>query len=54
MKVIKEGNNNPKETKKKCSKCKTVFTFTEQDIKPDWRDGDYVNCPTCGNFIAAR
>ncbi len=54
MKVIKQGNNKPKETKKTCSKCKTKFSFTKEDIKSDWRDGDYVVCPTCNNFIAAK
>ena len=54
MKIIKEGEVKPKETKKTCSKCKTKFSFINKDIKPDWRDGDYVNCPKCGAFIAAR
>lgn len=54
MKIIKEGKKEPKETKKTCSGCKTKFSFTNEDIKGDWRDGDYVICPTCGAFIAAR
>lgn len=53
MKIIKEGNVKPKETRKTCSKCKTKFSFTNEDIKTD-RDGDYVNCPKCGAFIAAK
>lgn len=36
MKIIKEGELKPKETKKTCSKCKTKFSFTSEDIKPDW------------------
>ena len=54
MKIIKEGEVKSKETKKTCSKCKTKFSFTSDDINPDWRDGDYVICPKCGAFIAAR
>lgn len=54
MKIIKQGELKPKETKKTCSKCKTKFSFTSADIKPDFRDGDYVICPTCGAFIAAK
>lgn len=54
MKIIKQGEIKSKETKKTCRTCKTKFSFTKADIKPDWRDGDYVNCPQCGAFIAAR
>lgn len=54
MKIIKEGNIKPKETKRTCSKCKTKFSFTEEDIKLDFRDGDYVQCPVCESFIYAR
>lgn len=53
MKIIKEGDVKLKETKKTCYKCKTNFSFTDNDIKLDWRDGDYVNCPKCGAFISA-
>ena len=53
MKIIKEGEIKPKETKKTCLTCKTKFSFTSEDVKPDFRDGDYVNCPKCGAFIAA-
>ena len=48
MKIIKKGKEKEtKETKKTCYRCKTKFFFTNEDIKPDWRDGDYVNCPKC-------
>lgn len=54
MKIIKEGKIKIKETKKTCSNCKTKFSFTNEDIKPDTRDGDYVNCPKCKAFIAVK
>lgn len=54
MKILKKGEIKPKETKRTCSKCKTKFTFTSEDVQPDWRDGDYVKCPTCGAFIHAN
>jgi len=55
MKIIKQGNNKQKEVKKTCKKCKTVFTYTNEDIQPDWRDGNYVICPnqSCKTFISA-
>ena len=51
MKIIKTGSNKPKETKRKCLSCKTVFTFVSTDVKYD-RDGSYVNCPCCKAFIS--
>lgn len=51
MKIIKVGSIKPKETKKTCGCCKTKFSFTSEDIKPDIRDGNYVHCPVCGAFI---
>ena len=33
MKIIKEGEVKPKETKKTCSKCKTKFSFTKEILK---------------------
>lgn len=53
MKIIKKGNIEPKSIKEKCSKCKTVFEYTNGDVKSD-RDGDYVECPICNSFIAAK
>lgn len=54
MKIIKHCEIKPKQIKKTCYKCKTKFSYISDDIKPDFRDGDYVNCPKCGAFIAAR
>ncbi|MCK9446120.1 hypothetical protein M0Q50_04420 [bacterium] len=54
IKIIKKGNIEPKSIKEKCSKCKTVFEYTNADVKPDFRDGDYVECPVCGSFISAK
>ena len=54
MKIIKKGNTEPKAIKEKCGKCKTVFEYTNADVKPDFRDGDYVECPVCGALIAAH
>ena len=51
MKIIKEGNVKPKEIRKTCHKCGTVFTYTEADVQSD-RDGKYVNCPKCNAFTA--
>lgn len=54
MKIIKMGNQTPKEKVKTCHNCKTVFSFTNQDINPDQRDGDYVICPVCKTFINVK
>lgn len=51
MRIIKVGNNKPKEIKKKCSKCKTDFAYESSDVKID-RDGYYVNCPSCNAFLS--
>ena len=53
MRIIKEGNITPKETKKTCFKCKTKFTFFESEIECD-REGRYVKCPICKAFIAVN
>ena len=56
MKIIKQGNSKPKEAKKTCKKCKTVFIYTNEDIQHDCRDGNYVICPntSCKTFISAE
>ena len=55
MKIIKQGiDPEKKEIKERCYNCKTVFTYNKTDVKPDFRDGDYVICPNCGKFIAAK
>lgn len=53
IKVIKEGKADPTQTKT-CFKCKTKFSFQNEDIKTD-SDGSYVPCPNvkCTAFIAA-
>lgn len=50
--IIRKGQL-PEEKPKKveCDRCKTIFTYTKEDVKPDQRDGDYVECPTCKAFI---
>jgi len=55
MEIIKQGIN-PEEIKqeKTCLKCKTVFSFVNKDIQPDFRDGSYVACPVCNFFISAK
>ncbi len=53
MRIIEKIEPVEKETKEKCGKCKTRFAYTQSDIKPDFRDGNYVVCPSCGAFIAA-
>jgi hypothetical protein len=50
MKILKEGK--PEKPKKhKCKRCNTKFEYTKEDVKPDWREGDYVECPKCKTFI---
>lgn len=51
MKIIKVGKIKPKETKKTCIDCDTIFSYTIEDVKPDPRDGNYVICPVCNTFI---
>jgi RNase P subunit RPR2 len=49
MKIIKKGKIK-KEFKKTCKNCKTIFVYEKKDVKSD-RDGQYVVCPLCKNFI---
>lgn len=51
MKIIKQGELPNEEKEKTCYNCKTVFSYTRKDVKPDQRDGDYVICPVCGKWI---
>lgn len=55
MKIIQMGKD-PEEAvvRESCSKCKTIFEYTQTDIQPDSREGDYVVCPVCESFITAR
>lgn len=52
-KVIKRGDRHIKDSKAKytCRKCDSVIEFTRSDIRGDHRDGDYVKCPVCSEFI---
>lgn len=34
-----------------CENCRTVFVAARADIKSDYRDGDYVVCPTCKKWL---
>jgi phage FluMu protein Com len=52
MEIIKRGSTKEKGIKKKCEHCKTVFKYTKKDVESDWRDGDYVKCPVCKEFLA--
>lgn len=54
MRVIKEGTKKLVEVKEICHKCDTKFAYTPADIQVDSRDGDYVVCPICKAFIAAK
>lgn len=53
MRIIKMGK--PPENIEKvihCNKCNTIFTYMQKDLENDFRDGPYVKCPVCGQFIA--
>ena len=51
MRIIKQGELPKEEKEVTCSKCKTTFAYTKNDVKPDFRDGDYVICPICQSWI---
>lgn len=53
MKIIKKGKVEKKEWKGFCLNCHCEFIYDQSDIKIDQREGDYVVCPTCDNFINA-
>ena len=53
MKVLKRGNipvNKPK--KIKCWNCKSELEYTKEDIMHDGRDGNYIVCPVCEEWMA--
>ena len=54
MKIIKEGKVETSEKKKTCYNCKTKFFFNDEEVNLDIRDGNYINCPMCGAFIAVN
>lgn len=52
MRIIQEGKIPDNiEQELSCKRCNTIFTVTNSDIQSDFRDGDYVICPTCHAFI---
>ena len=50
MKIIEPGKNTLVEFTHTCNNCGCKFMYSKYDIKHD-KDGDYVNCPTCNNYI---
>lgn len=53
--VIKRGDAHvSKPVQVICPKCMSVVEFERSDIYSDQRDGDYVKCPVCCRFIAAK
>lgn len=50
MKIIKEGKL-PEKKVITCRKCKCEFIPDSLDIISDFKDGDYVLCPTCKSAI---
>lgn len=53
MKIIKVGNFEVKTKDKVCGKCKSELQYEPKDVKSD-RDGRYIICPVCGQFIAVQ
>lgn len=53
--IIKRGTNHLKAqyALHTCFKCGSEIRFHRSDVKPDQRDGDYVECPVCRTFIAS-
>jgi RNase P subunit RPR2 len=52
MKIIKRGSVKAEETKKiMCGKCTSVLEYELKDIQMD-REGKYIVCPVCGQFLA--
>lgn len=52
--VILRGNKHIKgPVHYSCKSCESVIEFTAKDIQSDFKDGNYVICPVCGQFIDA-
>lgn len=52
MKIIKTAYTGFADEKLfECSKCNTQFIAHYRDKRFDFRDGDYVKCPICGEYI---
>ena len=50
MKILKHGKTKSTKYILNCPKCDCEAEFDRKDIKVD-RDGDYVECPECGELI---
>lgn len=51
MRIINEGIEITKEVRRSCKFCGCDFAYTKDDVHHDPRDGDYVICPCCKQFI---
>jgi predicted Zn finger-like uncharacterized protein len=50
--IIKQGKLPEKKNyQRTCLNCDTIFTYQDEDLHLDPREGDYVKCPTCGLLI---
>lgn len=52
MKIINRGEKPTVTFEVKCGSCNTLFEYVLFDVQIDNRDGNYVTCPVCGQFIA--
>lgn len=52
--IISKGVIPNKEKQITCYNCNTVFAFMPEEVKYDYRDGDYIICPVCTKFIDAK
>lgn len=52
MRITKLPERISPEVDKTCFKCKCEFAYLKEDVKFDYRDGNYVECPCCSVFIA--
>lgn len=51
MKIIKKGKLPKEEKRMTCSYCGCVFEYNRSDVHTDQREGDWVECPTCGRCL---
>jgi transcription elongation factor Elf1 len=51
MKIIKRGKIEFEEKRFECERCGCEFLAEESDVKYTLM-GDYVVCPTCGQYIS--
>jgi len=50
-KIIKTGKLKVTTANYTCRTCDSVIEFDRSDVRSDQRDGDYVKCPLCNNYI---